>query len=246
MKHVFILLLLINSINMVEGQGFVDEQLKYERVRQAKADYDAELKRLFEARELNYPPSDIYIRAFKFDKIVEVWIKEDDQYLPLKTFDMCATSGELGPKRKQGDLQIPEGFYELSHFNPVSNFYLSLRVNYPNESDRILSHAQTPGGDIYIHGDCQTIGCIPIEDEGIKELYWLSVLSKNQGGSIPIHIFPFHMDDASIEFFSKLPATKGEHWDFWNQLKPIYDYFEVNRQIPVIEVTKDGRYVSLK
>ena len=102
---------------------------------------------------------------------MEVWIKEasKDYYVLLNTYDFCTTSGTLGPKRKEGDLQIPEGIYTINHFNPQSNFYLSLGINYPNASDKILSDPVHPGGDIYLHGNCVTIGCIPLTDDKIKE-----------------------------------------------------------------------------
>ena len=69
-----------------------------------------------------------------------------------------------------------------------------MRVDYPNQSDRILGHLGNLGGDIYVHGECVTIGCIPLQNEPIKEIYWLSVLTKGEGGQIPIHIFPFKME----------------------------------------------------
>jgi murein L,D-transpeptidase YafK len=102
----------------------------------------------------------------------------DQEFLHIKTYTVCATSGLIGPKRMQGDLQIPEGFYYIDRFNPYSNFYLSLGINYPNTSDRILGDKNNLGGDIFIHGDCVTIGCLPITDSEIKELYIFCVEAK--------------------------------------------------------------------
>lgn len=88
--------------------------------------------------------------------------REDSTYKKLITYKICAKSGHLGPKRRQGDRQVPEGFYHINHFNPNSNYHLSLMINYPNASDKIKSQAPNPGGNICIHGSCVTIGCLPM------------------------------------------------------------------------------------
>ena len=152
----------------------------------------------------------------------------------MKKYDFCTTSGRLGPKRIQGDGQIPEGFYRISHFNPKSSFLLSLKVNYPNASDKILSDPDKPGGDIYIHGGCQTIGCIPITNDKIQEVYLLSVLAKTEGGEIPIHIFPFKMTEENI---GRNLAESPQHEVFWGSLKNGFDVFEKEKKVPDIEVS---------
>jgi len=85
-------------------------------------------------------------------------------YTLVKNYPICATSGLLSPKRRFGDEQVPEGF------NPQSNFQLSLHVSYPNAADRISGSKQNLG-DIFLDGNCVTIGCIPITDDEIKEVY---------------------------------------------------------------------------
>src|SRR5690606_40100008 len=135
------------------------------------------------------------------EKIIEVWVKGHNTttYQLLCRYDCCTTSGTLGPKRREGDLQIPEGVYHINHFNPQSNFHLSLGINYPNASDKILSDPSKPGGAIYIHGNCVTIGCIPITDDKIKELYIMAVEAKNSGQQkIPVYIFPSRLDPAGM------------------------------------------------
>ena len=95
---------------------------------------------LFEKQGYEYPPQNIYLRIFKDEQILEVWTKRDvdKTYKKVCDYEFCATSGKLGPKRQEGDLQIPEGFYYIDRFNPNSNFFLSLGINYPNKSDKIL------------------------------------------------------------------------------------------------------------
>jgi murein L,D-transpeptidase YafK len=230
------------------AQQVVEEQLKYERVREAKEDYHDQLKQIFASKNVNFPPQDIFIRSFKFDKKMELWAKGTDSstFKWIKTYDICEVSGYLGPKRQQGDYQIPEGVYHMEQFNPVSSYHLSMKINYPNEADRLLGKSGKLGGDIYIHGDCVTIGCIPIEDEPIKELYWLSVLTKGEGGKIPIHIYPFKMDVASIQFFKQVPNISKAAWALWQQLLPIYNYFETHKLLPEIDINSAGEYVILQ
>ncbi len=63
----------------------------------------------------------------------------------FKTYKVCALAGTLGPKRMEGDYQVPEGFYYINEFNPQSNYYLSLGINYPNESDKVSKRFIRPG-----------------------------------------------------------------------------------------------------
>ncbi len=243
MKKIFAAIPFLILTFSLFAQQIVDEQLRYQRVREAKADYHDNLRYLFDAKDVAFPPKEIYVRAFKFDKELELWAKDGDTFTHIKTYDICRVSGELGPKRQQGDLQIPEGVYNLEHFNPTSSYHLSMKVDYPNKADRILGSEGRLGGDIFIHGECVTIGCIPLENEPIKELYWLSVLANGEGAQIPIHIFPFKMDNESLSFFERIPLFEESDWEFWDQLKPIYNYFEKNKLIPQVDVLSNGKYI---
>src|SRR5574339_449480 len=151
------------------------------------------LQRQFASKGLKWPAKYVYIRSFKYDSQLEVWVKNDrkEHYKLFKTYKVCALAGTLGPKRMEGDYQVPEGFYYINEFNPKSNYHLSLGLNYPNISDRILSDVMNPGGDIYIHGSCVTVGCIPLTDPMIEEVYIITAHAKDQGQDfIPVHIFP--------------------------------------------------------
>ena len=99
------------------------------------------LKKEFEKKGLQWPAKYVYIRSFKYDAQLEVWVKGDakEQFKLFKTYRVCMQSGTMGPKRFQGDYQVPEGFYYINEFNPNSNYHLSLGLNYPNASDRILA-----------------------------------------------------------------------------------------------------------
>ena len=156
-----------------QSDSFKNDQLKYSRVRQAYEDKEENMSSLLRNKGIDKRKMRIYLRAFKSEKQIELWGKNDSgtKYKLIKTYSVCRTSGRTGPKRKQGDSQIPEGFYHIDRFNPFSNYYLSLGINYPNKSDKILGNKRDPGDNIFIHGGCVTIGCLPITDDQIKELY---------------------------------------------------------------------------
>lgn len=226
--------------NDLEIDGFKQQQLQYERVREAYDEKGAVVVSLLGQKKLKPETLRLFIRAFKQEKKLEIWAKNqaESQYILLITYDFCTTSGTLGPKREQGDLQTPEGFYSLDRFNPTSNFHLSLGVNYPNESDRILGTKGKLGGDIFIHGNCVTVGCIPITDDKIKELYLLCVEARNAGQTnISVHIFPFQMNEGNLT-----KNTDNQFFNFWKNLQKGYDLFEKTHQIPTIKVSKNGLY----
>src|SRR5258708_2412399 len=133
------------------------------RVRAARAHVGESVRALFASQQAAWPPRALLLRAFKLDGELELWAepRRGAGYVKLKTWRICARSGGIGPKRREGDGQVPEGFYRISGLNPWSSYHLSLRVDYPNHSDRVLGRRPL-GGDIFIHGKCVTIGCLPL------------------------------------------------------------------------------------
>jgi murein L,D-transpeptidase YafK len=224
---------------------FARGQLENERVIAARIDKRFELKKLFRERGIAYPAGQIYMRVFKRERVLEMWVQPagQDTFALLKSYEICALTNRPGPKRVRGDLQTPEGFYYINNFNPQSGYHLSLGVNYPNESDRILAGNEPMGGDIYIHGGCKTAGCVAVTDENIKEIYWLAVEARDRGQShIPVHIFPARMSDDDIHQLVRVFSAEPELINFWANLKPGYDIFEQNHKLPAITVNKRGRY----
>ena len=69
----------------------------------------------------------VFIRIFKEESLLEAWIRTETEYQHLKDYAICAYSGYLGPKLKEGDRQSPEGFYKVKKYqlNPNSKFHLS-------------------------------------------------------------------------------------------------------------------------
>ena len=224
---------------------FRAEQMAKPRVKVAYEEkwdsISAHLKRMNVALE----QLQVFIRGFKDEKQLEVWVKQksDAAWKLYTTYPIYAASGELGPKRCQGDYQVPEGFYHVNVFNPYSNFYLSLGVSYPNASDKVFACKPDPGGAIMIHGNCVTIGCIPITDPMIKELYVLCVEAKNAGQKeIPIHIFPARLTDTNIVRI-KAAEKDVQVRTFWDNLRTGYDWFETKKQLPKVTVDAKGKYV---
>lgn len=122
-------------------------------------------------------PKNLTLIGLKYEKILEVWTNNNGKNIHLVSYPFTAFSGILGPKFKEGDRQIPEGIYGVSYLNPKSKFHLSMRISYPNDFDKKMAKEENRtnlGGDIMIHGSDRTIGCIPIGDNNIEELYFLA------------------------------------------------------------------------
>jgi murein L,D-transpeptidase YafK len=227
--------------------SFIDMQRGLQRPGDAMARRVDSLERQFQAKNLEWPAKYMYIRSFKYDGQLEVWVKNTrkEAYRLFKTYKVCALAGSLGPKRMEGDYQVPEGFYYINELNPKSNYHLSLGLNYPNASDRVLSDSARPGGDIYIHGSCVTVGCIPIKDDQIEELYILAAHAKNAGQDfVPVHIFPIRYNNKrSVEYLAQLTKTDAALKQFADRLESVYDHFEITHQLPVIMTNPSGDYV---
>lgn len=226
--------------------SFAAQQLFSVRVKQAKDASDAALKKLFTSKGLAYPAKHIFWRVFKSENVMELWAADQaNQAMTLiKTYPVCSMSGELGPKRKQGDNQVPEGFYYIDHYNTYSAYHLSLRINYPNAADRAHQRNGSMGGDIYIHGDCVSIGCMAMTTPAIKEIYWLSVQARNNGQErIPVHVFPARLSDFKMNILRQLyQSFEPEMVKFWENLQPGYRAFQQTHQVPRVAVGDGGKY----
>ena len=206
---------------------------------------EKQLKKQFEQAGLSWPAKQLYIRSFKQDGQLEIWARNamSEPFSLFKIYNVCALSGKLGPKRREGDLQVPEGFYHINEFNPNSDYHFSLGINYPNQSDLFFADDK-PGGEIYIHGKCATVGCIPILNSPIEELYVLANIVRKQGQDyIPVHIFPVRFtNENSFKVLQSFTAVNQQYQDFTNQLKQVYDYFEQYKQLPIVGINQNGAY----
>src|SRR5690606_33287906 len=97
-------------------------------------------------------------------------------WVAVHQYPVLAASGQAGPKLREGDRQVPEGFYAIESLHPNSRFHLALRVNYPNQSDRqrAAEDGRTNlGGDIMIHGSNASVGCLAMGDPAAEDLFVL-------------------------------------------------------------------------
>lgn len=136
----------------------------------------------------------IALLAFKAERRMELWKQSREGWVFIKAFGFTSFSGELGPKLREGDRQIPEGIYTIEYLNPNSSYYLSLKIGYPNDFDRKKGAADfrdNLGGDIFIHGKNVTVGCIPLGDEAIEELFY--IVSENGISHTQVIVSPYDM-----------------------------------------------------
>lgn len=245
MKTLIILILSVLSTAFVVTADFLADQKKHERVKEAYGEKKSLIAKQLKDLDLNLDNINLLITVFKEEQELTLYVKKktDIKYKKLSTYQICANSGELGPKRKQGDGQVPEGFYSIDRFNPASSYYLSLGVNYPNQSDKIKSKAADLGGDIFIHGECVTIGCMPMTNDKIKEIYIYAIQARDNGQlKIPVYIFPFKFTDENIAKYTEQYKANAGLIQFWDNLKPGYDKFHTSFQELKMKVDKNGNY----
>ena len=229
-------------LNFNNYASFLDDQLQFKRVKTAYTQKKPIITERLGQMDISLNNVNVMIKAYKYEQLVKIYVKKSSDKIwdVYKSYPFCFFSGDLGPKRKEGDFQIPEGYYHVNHFNPYSNFYLSLGISYPNQADKIKSTASRKGGAIYMHGGCNTIGCIPIEDEPIKEVYILAVLAKNNGqDQIPIDILPFQYSDETMVLAEQsYPQFKS----FWNNIFSIERAFDSTGVAPRVKINSSGDY----
>ena len=196
-------------------------------------------KTLSEIQEKNMDKaSPILVRLFKEESELEVWKQtKDGQYALLKTYPICRWSGDLGPKKKEGDRQAPEGFYTITpgQMNPNSSYYLAFNTGFPNTYDRAMGYT---GSELMVHGDCSSRGCYAMTDEQIQEIYALARESFFGGQkSFQLQAFPFRMTALNMAKHRNNP-----NFAFWKMLKEGYDHFEATKLETKVAVC-DRRYV---
>ncbi|MCC7229557.1 MAG: L,D-transpeptidase family protein [Fimbriimonadaceae bacterium] len=236
MKTTAILLLL--ALISARYVYFIMEGGNQDRVSDAVKNATPALQSLLHSAKVTYPPKRVFIRVFKRERLLELWATDDPKqpFRLVQSYEIAGMSGELGPKRREGDRQVPEGFYFINRFNPQSSYHLSLGLDYPNASDRILSDSQRPGGDIFIHGDNKSIGCLAMTDPKIEEIYIAALQARESGQTkIPVHIFPYDMRTPG-------PVATPAVTKFWESLKVIFDRFEKSHFVPKVSVDRKGDY----
>jgi murein L,D-transpeptidase YafK len=207
------------------------------RSRQAIARQRGLLQRQFAARGFEWG-APLFIRIFKTERILEVWLKRSSGYEHFKSFSIC-TYGDKGegPKLRQGDGRAPEGFYFVTpnRMNPFSRFHLAFDLGYPNPYDRV--HGRT-GSALMVHGSCISIGCFAMTDRSMETIYTLADAALRNGQPFfRVHIFPFRMNQKNMQ------RHRRSLWiGFWRNLKDGYDWFAEHQHTPPNVVLDKGRY----
>ncbi len=179
----------------------------------------------------------VFLRAFKAESEVEVWMEKGGRFELFATYPVCQWSGTLGPKVLAGDKQTPEGFYTVTRrrLHRSARHPRSLNLGFPNALDKALERT---GDYILVHGGCASVGCFAMTDTLAEEIFALAHAAIRKGQNhVPVHVFPFRMTQENL-------AQHGDHeWrDFWSNLKEGYDAFEATRVPPRVGVC-DKRYV---
>ena len=245
MKYILFILTILLLTSGTPPQTFRDKQLKFTRVKEAYTAKEKAVIQMLSDHSISRDSLRIYLRAFKTEKKIELWGKNicDSTYILIKEFPICEMSGDIGPKRRSYDLQVPEGFYYINELNPYSKYYLSMKINYPNASDSIRGVKGRLGNLIYIHGNCESSGYIAITDEKIKELFIYCIEAYNAGQKkIDIAIYPARLEDKT---YNRLIAGYSKNKDkvsLWGDLKKSYDLFNQKHIPPTVKFLPDGTH----
>ena len=180
-KHLSAVVSMFGMLLPIESQAMAPKRNWEQAIDHAVVRYgiktEPELRKYFREAKVSYPPKDVAMLAFKKEKKLELWAKDQQNgWHFIHTYPLTASSGNLGPKLRENDRQIPEGVYRLTMFNPYSQMHLSMQINYPNQFDRL--HAAHDGrtklgGDIFLHGKNLSVGCLAIGDHAIDQIFTL-------------------------------------------------------------------------
>lgn len=231
--HIAVLVIMIGSLSIphLADAGVPSSPRSRAAVERTEPDVKQALAK--QGLQLGAP---VFIRIFKEPAVLELWIEKTNRFHLFRTYNICAYSGSLGPKLKEGDKQAPEGFYfvRADQMNPNSSYHLSFNLGYPNAFDR---HHRRTGSALMVHGECASIGCYAMGNESIEEIWTVCSRALENGQSFfRVHCFPFPLAPANLE------RHATNRWQkFWQEMKPIYDHFEETR-VPPNVVVRDGKY----
>lgn len=149
----------------------------------------------------------VKVHAADFPLADKVLVEKENRKLHLlqngtafRTFDIALGNEPIGHKQEEGDNRTPEGLYWLDLRNDRSDYFLSIRISYPNSRDRREAELKglSPGGQIMIHGQPNvptysaafyrqadwTNGCIAVSNSDMIDI-WLMTPDR-----VPIEILP--------------------------------------------------------
>jgi murein L,D-transpeptidase YafK len=179
-----------------------------------------------------------HIRIFKRERRLELWMQHGSgPFRRFRSYGICAVSGDLGPKLREGDLQAPEGFYRVGRrqLNPASRHHLAFNLGFPNAFDRQLGRT---GSALMVHGGCSSTGCYAITDESVDQVYAVVEAALQQGQpAVDVHAFPFELSASAVA-----AAVSSPWYRFWLNLQQGFLLFARTGRTPAV-AARDGVYV---
>jgi murein L,D-transpeptidase YafK len=222
-----------------DWEGNDDVERGSARDQGARSRRTATVEKLFADAGVSFPATQVLFRVFKKEHKLEVWANDAKgaAMKPIATYGICRISGDVGPKRHEGDRQVPEGFYEIPGMWTDTPYHLALDVNYPNPYDRAQT-PNSPGSAILVHGSCVSIGCISMSDERIEELWTIAAPLYRHGETVKLHIFP----SRNMKELMANPE-EAEHVAFWRLIEPTLDKFNDDHVLATVTFDWKRDYV---
>lgn len=245
MRYLFLFFPVFFLCSGLTTDTFREKEMNFTRVKEAYNDKGKIVYKNLTGHSISRDSMRIYLRAFKTEKVIEVWAKNisDSAFVLIRELPICDISGSVGPKRRYRDLQVPEGFYKISELNPFSKYYLSMKINYPNASDSIRGVRGHLGNHIFIHGSCVSSGCLAITNERIKELFVYCIEAYNSGqAEIGMTIYPSKLSDANYSGLISNFSKDKDKISLWADLKKSYDQFNRTRMPPAVKFLPNGNH----
>ncbi len=178
MRCIISLLILLNSVSFAMAPKLNWDKAIDTAIIKYGLRTEPELRRFFSQSHVAYPPKNVALLAFKKERTIELWAKNDEkQWKHIHNYPITASSGRLGPKLRERDGQIPEGLYRLVTFNPFSSMHLSMMIDYPNHFDRLQASKdgrRQLGNNIFLHGKSISVGCLAVGDKAIDQIFLLA------------------------------------------------------------------------
>jgi hypothetical protein len=198
-------------------------------VREVRADVARRLGSAFQERGLDWPfEGEVALLAFKDQRVLQVYARPEggSEWRFIKQYPVMAASGLLGPKLREGDRQVPEGIYDVEYLNPNSRFYLSFKINYPNEWDLARAREEgrdQPGSNIFIHGKAQSIGCLAMGDPAAEDLFSLVATAGKENVRVIIAPTDFRVEPLPAPSTQEARVARSRARDQPEWLPELYD-----------------------
>lgn len=158
-----------------------------------------------------YPPSRYVLLGLKQERELQLYAAGPGTPLHfIRSFHVLGASGDLGPKLREGDHQVPEGIYQIVYLNPRSIAHLSMALSYPNAFDRARAAEDgrdpaTLGGDIMIHGGWKSVGCLAVGDQASEDLFVLAADAGFDSATVIISPVDFRRSTLPVGYRAPVP-----------------------------------------